>query len=312
MMALSLVAFPVFAAGNMAIPSQRSKFYLVVSKQSNELTLRSFETPSKILKTYRAITGANLGDKEREGDRKTPEGIYFVTRQLPKTRLTKLHGAAAFELNYPNPFDRYARHTGSGIWIHGVDDESRLQKKFDTLGCVAMGNQDVVELGAQLEPGLTPILVVDSDDATKPLGYQSEDSPIVKRVRAWAQAWTSKDQDAYISFYHPDFKSRGMDRKGWDAYKRRLAKQYKTIDVDLGNLTVLKHPKYSVALFRQSYRSDRFRSDSDKILYWVGEGDQAQILIEAVAAENAEILPPGTPVQADTPPAESPASSAGI
>ena len=285
------------AAANSAQAAKRElgktpSFFVLVSKQANEVSLRSFESPPKVLKTYHAITGKVPGDKRVEGDRKTPEGIYFVTRQLPSTRLTALHGAAAFELNYPNPLDRLWKRTGSGIWIHGVDNEERMGKRFDTLGCVALSNEEVVELGGRLEPGFTPVVVVDSEDPVLPVGYLPDTSELGARVADWVKAWSAKDQDAYISFYHPDFHSRGMNRAAWDKYKRNLAKAYKTIDVQISNLRLLRHPKYSVALFHQTYRSDRFKAESDKVVYWVGEGKEAQILSEAVAAENAEPIDP--------------------
>jgi murein L,D-transpeptidase YafK len=310
----SLFSFFVVASGFAARDARATErrelgksasYFVFVSKQSNELSLRSFEEPSKVLQTYHAITGANLGDKRVEGDRKTPEGIYFVTRKLPASRLTALHGAAAFELNYPNPLDRHWKHTGSGIWIHGVDDEKRLLKRFDTLGCVALSNKEVTELGERLEFGLTPVVIVDSEDPAKPAGYLPLSSPLGQRLEAWAKAWSTKDQDAYISFYHPEFRSRGMDLAAWDKYKRRLAKNYKDIEVTLSNVTLLRHPKYSVALFHQSYRSDRFQADSDKVVYWVGEGADAKILAEVVAAENAGPLE--APAQGDDAVADAPA-----
>jgi ligand-binding sensor domain-containing protein len=96
-----------------------------------------------------------------------------------------------------------------------------------------------------------------------------------------------------------------MDLAAWDKYKRRLAKNYKDIEVTLSNVTLLRHPKYSVALFHQSYRSDRFQADSDKVVYWVGEGADAKILAEVVAAENAGPLE--APAQGDDAVADAPA-----
>jgi len=261
-------------------------FYIVVEKQTNRLTLRSFESPSRVLRTFHSITGAVLGDKQIEGDRRTPEGIYFVTREIPRPRLQKLHGAAAFELDYPNIVDRLAKKTGSGIWIHGVDNEKRLEKRFDTLGCVALGNADVVELGKMFQWKRTPVLVVDTE-VPEQLGLESPEGPIGRRVQAWAQAWSAKDQDAYISFYGDRFSSKGMDRAAWDKYKRRLAKNYAKIDVKIENLRVLRHPKYSVTLFDQFYESDRYRAQSSKVLYWDGNGPDARIAAEIVAGEIA-------------------------
>ncbi len=261
-------------------------FYLVMRKQSNLLTVHSFEDPKKIIKEFRAISGTNSGDKEKEGDMKTPEGIYFIDRKIPKNRLRDLHGAAAFELNYPNAVDRIHGRTGSGIWIHGVDKDDRLKKRFDTLGCVAVSNFDIVDLAKRVTTMRNiPIVIVDSESADLPLGFEPPGGPFFEKVRAWAAAWSSRDPEAYLAYYHKDFYARGMNHAQWTNYKKRLVKQYSSIDVKLDEIKILRHGKYSVAVFKQHYKSNRFQSVSMKRLYWVGEPDVAQILAEEVAQE---------------------------
>lgn len=278
-------------------PENSDSFFLVMKKNTNELSVRSFKDPNKVYKIYRAISGTNNGDKEREGDKKTPEGIYFVESRIPNFRLQPLHGAAAFELNYPNPVDRIHKRTGSGIWIHGVDNENRMQKRFDTLGCIAVSNSDILDLATVLNDyKKIPVVVVGESNPNEPLGFESPGSPLYERVQAWAAAWSSRDPESYLSFYHPDFVSRRMSFSEWKAYKTRLTKAYKSIKVTLENLRVLRHGKYSVAVFDQIYRSDRFASNTRKRLYWVGEGASAQILAEEVAQE----LPLSSEAQAST------------
>jgi murein L,D-transpeptidase YafK len=261
-------------------------FYLVMKKETNSLTVRSFKEPNKILKEYRAISGTNSGDKEKEGDKKTPEGIYFIDQRVPKSRLTALHGAAAFELNYPNPVDRILGRTGSGIWIHGVDNEDRMKKKFDTLGCVAVSNADIVDLAAHITTLRNiPIVIVAAETEGLALGFEPPGGPFFEKVKAWAAAWSSRDADAYLKFYSTDFYSKGMNFQAWTKYKKRLANQYSRIQVELEDVKILRHGKYSVAVFKQKYQSNNFASVSMKRLYWVGEAQDAQILAEEVAQE---------------------------
>jgi murein L,D-transpeptidase YafK len=261
-------------------------FYLVMRKQSNLLTVHSFDDSKKVLKQYRAISGTNSGDKEREGDMKTPEGIYFIDRKIPQNRLRALHGAAAFELNYPNVVDRIMGRSGSGIWIHGVDNENRMKKRFDTLGCVAVSNHDVLDLSRRLTTMRNiPIVIVDAETESIPVGLEPKGGPFSEKVKAWAAAWSGRDPESYLAFYHKDFYSRGMKYEAWVRYKRRLTKQYQFIDVQLEDIKILRHGKYSVAVFKQRYRSDRFQSVSMKRLYWVGDPADAQILAEEVAQE---------------------------
>lgn len=81
-------------------------------------------------------------DKEKEGDFKTPEGLYLVKRKLvtPHTRFHK-----AYLWDYPNKQDRELRKTGSLIEIHGMGSGlSPSEGGFDwTHGCTAMSNEDI-------------------------------------------------------------------------------------------------------------------------------------------------------------------------
>ena len=194
-----------------------------------------------------------------------------------------------YQLNYPNAFDRIFHRTGSGIWIHGVDNESRLEKRFDTRGCVVLGNQDVIDLGKVLSMRQTPIVIVDDEKSNeKPgvdvIGVQPDTGPIGNRIRAWIAAWSSKDAEAYLKFYHHNFRGRGMNYKRWVQYKTTLAKFYSEINVKIRNLKILSHGKYSVAVFEQAYRSNKKQFFTLKRLYFVGNDENAQILAE----ENVE------------------------
>jgi len=274
--------------------------YLVMVKAKNELRAYSLKTGA-VLKTYRAISGFNPGDKQREGDKKTPEGIYFVTRQIPKGQLAALHGAAAFELNYPNLFDRLVKHSGSGIWIHGVDQESRMEKKFDTRGCIALSNKDVVDLAPFLKGDPTPVFVLSGDTDNGRAGFEAPGGPYGQRFTAWIQAWNSKDPEPYLQFYDERMKSRGMDFKTWANYKRRLTKQYKKISVVADDVRILQHDKYAISFFTQDYSSDRYHARHKKVAYWVGGQTDARILSEEVVGQEVSELLKPTPEMPDTP-----------
>lgn len=75
-----------------------------------------------------------LGPKLRSGDRQAPEGFYTVGRgQLnPKSRWRR-----AFNVGFPNLFDRGHGRTGSNIMIHGG---------CSSIGCYAMTNPVIEEI----------------------------------------------------------------------------------------------------------------------------------------------------------------------
>ncbi len=70
---------------------------VVIWKSQYTLTLYDGERP---LKTYRAVFGRGFrdGDKERAGDRRTPEGTFFICTMRPSERFYKFMG-----LSYPDP-----------------------------------------------------------------------------------------------------------------------------------------------------------------------------------------------------------------
>lgn len=254
-------------------------FYLLMNKSKNELSVHSFKD-STLLKVYRAITGSVAGDKEREGDFKTPEGIYFVESPVPQAKLFKLHGPAAFELNYPNVVDHIFRRTGKGIWIHGVDNDERMKKRFDTRGCVAVANKDILDLREVLKPHQVPIVIFEKEQPDIHIGLDAPDTPLSQRVKDWARVWASKNVEDYLAFYSQDFFSRKMNFQRWKNYKMRLAKQYPSISVEISDLKILRHGKYSVAIFKQKYEGGPYKVTGHKRLYLVGDGLSAHILAE--------------------------------
>lgn len=77
-----------------------------------------------------------LGPKQRNGDRQTPEGFYPVSaRQMNPNS----HYYLAFDVGFPNAYDRAHGATGSFIMVHGT---------CSSMGCFAMTDQQVGEIYA--------------------------------------------------------------------------------------------------------------------------------------------------------------------
>lgn len=75
-----------------------------------------------------------IGPKLRSGDYQAPEGFYSVTaRQLNPNSQYHL----AFNVGYPNAFDRQRGRTGSAIMVHG---------DCVSIGCFAMTNKGIEEI----------------------------------------------------------------------------------------------------------------------------------------------------------------------
>lgn len=83
-----------------------------------------------------------LGPKQKEGDHQSPEGFYEVgARQLnPNSAYTK-----AFNLGYPNAYDRALGRTGSALMVHGA---------CASIGCYAMTDYGITEIYGLVEAAL--------------------------------------------------------------------------------------------------------------------------------------------------------------
>ena len=110
-----------------------------------------------IARQFDCIHGRVEGDKQKEGDLKTPEGVYFITRKITQKLDFMEYGPHAFNLNYPNPADRLRRKTGSGIWLHS---KGQPIHGITTRGCLAIDQYEITELVPILRPG-TPVIVAE-------------------------------------------------------------------------------------------------------------------------------------------------------
>lgn len=224
---------------------------ILVDKKKNTLELTQYH-PNRYetLKKFRTTVGRVQGDKQAEDDLKTPEGVYTFTRRLT---LDPKFGDLAFYMNYPNAYDQIAGRTGYDIMLHATDQPGRLNKDFDSKGCIVVKNEEINLIDSYVRVGITPILVFNSlaDDYRKP----AADSELKKFFSNWIQNWKTKNLEGYLSHYHSEFRSGGLDLKGWKTKKRRLNQVYDRIEIDPKNVHYLRHPKYSVIMFEQNYTS---------------------------------------------------------
>ncbi len=82
-------------------------------------------------KTYPICNwSGELGPKLKEGDGQAPEGFYTVAREQMNPN-SKYH--LAFNLGYPNPYDKSNRRTGDALMIHGGCGSSGCYAMTDAL-----------------------------------------------------------------------------------------------------------------------------------------------------------------------------------
>ena len=127
-------------------------------------------------------TGSVVGDKRAEGDRKTPEGVYFFLTEYPDRYLAPIYGTRAFPIDYPNPVDVQDGKTGSAIWLHGTN--RKLEDRM-TNGCVALENGKIDSLKSKIQLKKTPVAIVRSVEWQSRDAARTESAEILKLVSDW-------------------------------------------------------------------------------------------------------------------------------
>jgi murein L,D-transpeptidase YafK len=155
----TLAWMSVGVASQLAVQSTAKVDRIVIEKKKRTLALMA---GAKILKTYKvALGGQPVGAKDRQGDHKTPEGIYSVDAKNPNSQFYK-----ALHISYPNQIDRAnARklgvHPGGDVEIHGLGAKwgwigaKHLLTDW-TDGCIAVTNEEINEIFPQIKVG-TPV-----------------------------------------------------------------------------------------------------------------------------------------------------------
>lgn len=240
---------------------------IAVDKDKQQLFVFSPKNQVSQDGTYVCTTGQRMGDKQNQGDLKTPEGIYFVVSHVNSGLDYAKYGKEAYTLNYPNPVDKLRGKTGYGIWIHG---RGETISPLLTQGCVAMNNDDLGGLGQFLPPG-TPV-ALSSSFAHSGKGLPEDEATarhLVDNVQKWAKAWADRSP-ALFSFYDAEAysKAQGEPFSRFQSQKERLFKMLPWIKNRVHDVQALKGPGYWVTWFYQDYQAPNLSTEGVRRLYW--------------------------------------------
>lgn len=100
-------------------------------------------------------------------------------------------------------------------------------------------------------------------------------------VYAWHKSWHNRDISSYMSFYSPDFRSEGLDYKGWMQKKTKLFKTSGDIQMEITDLGVFIEGEYATARFVQRYHGSKFSDVGEKTLTMVNSNGKWKIVSEA-------------------------------
>lgn len=148
---------PAFSASGAPLQGSVMADKVLVLKGQRKLFLMRGD---EVLKSYSISLGGNpVGPKVRQGDSKTPEGIYVLDRHNSKSQYHR-----SIHISYPNAEDvarakKLGVPPGGDVFLHGQPHEfsGTSQQLGDwTDGCIAVTNAEMDEIWRAVADG-TPI-----------------------------------------------------------------------------------------------------------------------------------------------------------
>jgi murein L,D-transpeptidase YafK len=118
---------------------RESPILVRIFKEESELEVWKQDASGQfaLLKTYPVCRwSGELGPKVKEGDRQAPEGFYTIT---PGQMNPQSNYYLAFNLGFPNAYDKANDRTGAFLMVHG---------DCSSAGCYAMTDEQIQEIYA--------------------------------------------------------------------------------------------------------------------------------------------------------------------
>lgn len=252
---------------------------LVVDKTERQLYIYQ-EKNGKISldQKFTVDIGKGMGKKEKRGDLKTPEGIYFLVNTKTQPEIPfGTYGKLAFISDFPNPFDKLDQKTGDGIWLHGVPDNVSLER--GSRGCVVVRNSTLDYLKTLVTTGTTALIIKDRVEWIEEIDPERT-KPILSLLTNWVLSWKEKS-DKYFDFYSSQFKStQFLNLAKFSDHKKNVFKANKDIQIKFDPLLVIQDRDQIVVTGIQIYNGDTLSDRGIKTIYLKIEAENSKIIAE--------------------------------
>jgi len=258
----------------LIVDAKHSRLYLYENRNDQIRLLQDFY-----------VSQGKLGiNKLKEGDMRTPVGVYNIVGRLPGVKLPDLYGKGALPLDYPNDWDKVQGRGGSGIWVHGVPNETFSRPPLSTDGCVVVSNDDLNLLTRIVEVGKTPVLIGDQVEFVSKEQLERDLRVASSLVENWRRDVENRDESALRALYSARFKSSNDgDLNTW-LDKNRYLPGVKNISVTVTDSAFFRQPSQEemiVSSFTQQIVAGKFRHAVRKKQYWAREGKNWKIVAES-------------------------------
>lgn len=253
---------------------------ILVEKKTQTLFLYGIKAGELVLKQKMPCsTGEMPGVKQKSGDRKTPEGIYFLKDEYADQYLAPIYGNKAFPLDYPNLIDKRAGKDGFAIWIHGTN---KVLKPMDTNGCVALENTNILKLKEFITLDSTPVLLVENLETTDKNTAFKQEQEINLILDRWIKAVESGTYHEYLSFYSGDYLPEIDWWTKWAEVRKNTSGTDSGLKIEKNKMGIYYHDHVFVALFDYSLTMNKEKSLlGRRKLFFEKQGQAYKIVGEA-------------------------------
>jgi hypothetical protein len=187
---------------------------VVVEKSTQSLFLFRYDGKFKQIFKVPCSTGEEPGRKAKSGDKKTPEGVYFFTKEHPDRDLAPIYGSRAFPIDYPNLMDRIANRDGNSIWLHGTN---KPLEPMDSNGCIVLENRDIDRLAPYITLNRTPMIIVETLSGGPVVSDDADRESIGRLLSDWAAATATGSYHTYLNAYGAEYLP---DISWWPEWRR--------------------------------------------------------------------------------------------
>ncbi|HEF9713548.1 TPA: murein L,D-transpeptidase [Campylobacter coli] len=217
----------------------------------------------------KAIITGLMGDKQVEGDLKTPVGFYELGRKFNPG--DPYYGPFAFVTTYPNLLDKVQGKTGGGIWIHGYPLDGTRLDEFKTRGCIALFNENLEEFAKVVQDKKVFAM---TEEKEKVRAKKEDIAALLADLFAWKLAWTDSDINTYLNFYdEKQFKR--FDKMKFEQFasmkksifSRKEDKKIKFSDINISPYPNVENETMYRISFYEDYYTKNYQFKGDKILY---------------------------------------------
>ena len=263
------------------------RYAIVVDNKRSRLYLYQNENGQpRFVADYYISTGKRGGEKTREGDEKTPVGVYHVTASLPRNKLSDFYGSGAFPISYPNVWDKRHGRNGHGIWLHGTPSDTYSRAPRASNGCVVLANADLDALSNKLQIGLTPVIISEQIEWLSLDDWNAERNALNAEIERWRGDWESLDTERYLKHYSKRFSADRENYSDWVRHKRQVNSGKSWVKLNLSNFSMFRDPgkdELVIVTFDQNYRSNNLSNTMKKRQYWTKEGGKWRVIYEGAA-----------------------------